>query len=62
MRNSVPLAVATESIHVKAGDRVSRGAKLASVDSELYRVLLEQSTAQEELADAEYKRALGLGD
>lgn len=51
-----------EAIHVKAGDRVSRGTKLASVDAELHRVLLEQATAQEELADAEYKRALGLGD
>ena len=51
-----------EALHVKAGDRVSRVAKLASVDAELHRVLLEQATAQEELADAEYKRALGLGD
>ena len=51
-----------EAVHVKAGDRVSRGTKLASVDPELHRVLLEQATAQEELADAEYKRALGLGD
>jgi membrane fusion protein (multidrug efflux system) len=51
-----------EQVAVRAGDRVSRGSVLARVDSELHRVLLEQATAQKELADAEHKRALGLGD
>lgn len=51
-----------ESVHVKAGDRVSKGALLANVDSELHRVLLEQATAQADLAVAEHKRAVGLGD
>jgi membrane fusion protein (multidrug efflux system) len=51
-----------ESVFVKAGDPVSKGALLANVDSELHRVLLEQATAQSDLAEAEYKRAVGLGD
>jgi membrane fusion protein (multidrug efflux system) len=51
-----------ESVLVKAGDQVSKGALLAKVDSELHRILLEQATAQSDLAEAEYKRAVGLGD
>lgn len=51
-----------ESVLVKAGDQVSKGALLANVDSELHRVLLEQAAAQFDLSEAEYKRAVGLGD
>ncbi len=51
-----------ESVLVKTGDQVSKGTLLAKVDSELHRVLLEQATAQFDLAEAEYKRAVGLGD
>jgi RND family efflux transporter MFP subunit len=51
-----------ESVHVRPGASVKQGAILAKVDSALHRILLEQATAQANLADAEYKRAVGLGD
>jgi len=51
-----------EAVKVREGQRVRKGTVLAQVDTKLHRVLLEQATAQAELAEAEYKRAIGLGD